>query len=45
MKRMVFEKIDINGWKRREYFEHYFTNISSEPANSQRINTDHYDNK
>ena len=27
MKRMVFEKIDINGWKRREYFEHYFTNI------------------
>ena len=27
MKRMVFEVIDINGWKRREYFEHYFTNI------------------
>ena len=24
---MAFEKIDINGWKRREYFEHYFTNI------------------
>ena len=24
---MVFEVIDINGWKRREYFEHYFTNI------------------
>ena len=24
---MAFEIIDINGWKRREYFEHYFTNI------------------
>ena len=24
---MVFEKIDRNSWKRKEYFEHYFTNI------------------
>lgn len=25
--KMVFEKIDRNSWKRKEYFEHYFTNI------------------
>ena len=25
MKRIVFEVIDINGWKRREHFEHYLT--------------------
>ena len=24
---MIFEKIDINSWKRKEYFEHYFTNV------------------
>ena len=24
---MLFEKIDRNSWKRKEYFEHYFTNI------------------
>ena len=25
--KMVFEKIDRNSWKRKEYFEHYFANI------------------
>ena len=30
MKRMAFEKIDINGWKRREYFEHYFKSVYKE---------------
>lgn len=25
--KMVFEKIDRNSWKRKEYFEHYFKNI------------------
>ena len=24
---MIFEKIDVNSWKRKEYFEHYFTNV------------------
>ena len=24
---MIFEKIDINSWKQKEYFEHYFTNV------------------
>lgn len=24
---MIFEKIDINSWKRKEYFEHFFTNV------------------
>ena len=24
---MAFEKIDKNSWKRKEYFEHYFTDV------------------